>query len=265
MPRRRAFTLIELLVVIAIIAVLIGLLLPAVQKVREASNRVKCSNNLKQLALGLHNYHDVQGRFPSAYVTPQTPPVPTYDTRPGWGWGTAILPYIEQDPLFRFGRTDQRNFGDGRTTADNPDAFSTTKLVIFRCPSDLGPDLNPSRHNHAMSNYRATAGPITYSTNTLIIGECRWDATEDKWAALWTGMTGIYNFTSIRISDVMWWVDETSAKINGPAPQAFSSRHPGGAFFAFCDGGVRFFREGIDVNNVRFLAGRNDGRIVDLP
>jgi prepilin-type processing-associated H-X9-DG protein/prepilin-type N-terminal cleavage/methylation domain-containing protein len=303
-PRGGAFTLIELLVVIAIIAILIGLLLPAVQKVREAAARLKCSNNLKQIAIGLHNYHSVYGSFPPGFRTPPNVGYPAYFNA-AWGWSSFVLPFVEQDNLARQMRVlDYPRFG-GKGPQDNvgvqtcfpanvPGQLSQTQLKLFRCPSDTGPDLNPERNNHAMSNYRAVAGPYTYpyitpnmdfggvfyqnsqtritditdgSSNTLAIGECMYDKSIGKLACIWAGMTGWVapgaSSGTVRISDVMWYVDAAAAQINGTAPQAFSSRHPGGAMFAFCDGSVRFFHNDMDPDKLRYLAGRADGVVVN--
>jgi prepilin-type N-terminal cleavage/methylation domain-containing protein/prepilin-type processing-associated H-X9-DG protein len=127
--RRRAFTLIELLVVIAIIAVLIGLLLPAVQKIREAAARLKCQNNLKQIGLAFHNYHTAYGMFPPGF-TSRAEMEDGPGLGPGWGWGAYLLPYLEQDALYR-----QINFS--RDIADPVNAVArVTSVPVFLCPSD---------------------------------------------------------------------------------------------------------------------------------
>jgi prepilin-type processing-associated H-X9-DG protein len=100
------------------------------------------------------------------------------------------------------------------------------------------------------------------TSHTLAIGECIFDQRTGKRACIWVGMTGVRS-GSIWISDVMWWVDESTARVNGPAPQAFSSRHHGGAMFGFCDGSVRFFRDNTNPELIKWLAGRNDGQLVN--
>src|SRR5262245_5251224 len=131
--RRRGFTLIELLVVIAIIAVLIGLLLPAVQKVREAAARMKCANNLKQLGLALHDYHDTQGTFPPAYVNKGGAYLNS-----GFpfthGWAPFILPYVGQQPLYNLYRWDLPQY-----VPENEPVFAT-QLKLFQCPSTPAQD-----------------------------------------------------------------------------------------------------------------------------
>jgi prepilin-type N-terminal cleavage/methylation domain-containing protein len=272
----RAFTLVELLVVIAIIGVLVALLLPAVQFARESARRTKCENNLKQLVLGIHNFESSYGYFPSAYEAP--------NLDPGWGWGSAILPFIEQKNLFDLAQMETLKFGGGANPA-LPNIHTESKVVVFRCPSDFSPDKNPERLLHGTSNYRAVTGPneliwfivdedlggvmyqnsrtriakITDGTaHTLVIGECILNPKVGKRAAIWAGMSGLRD-GSVWVSDVMWSVDNVSANVNGPAPQAFSSKHPGGAFFAYSDGSVRFFYEHGDKSIVRWAAGREDG------
>src|SRR5206468_57079 len=129
-PTRAAkgFTLVELLVVIAIIAILIGLLLPAVQKVREAAARVGCKNNLKQMGLALHGYHLTFGRFPAAYEAALL--------NSGPGWGTFILPHLEQEALGRQVPKSSPFWGSSRSVSTAADG-GQSPIKVFRCPSDV--------------------------------------------------------------------------------------------------------------------------------
>jgi prepilin-type N-terminal cleavage/methylation domain-containing protein/prepilin-type processing-associated H-X9-DG protein len=158
----KAFTLIELLVVIAIIAVLVGLLLPAVQKVRESSNRLSCANNLKQLALAVHSYHDGQGSMPmnrygdydnwGAFGGP-------YEDSASWSWLSALLPYLEQENLYYQG-------GIFRTPLNQSSAVATP-VKVFLCPSDqalaVGPQLETTHYLRTgllvgLTNYKGVQG-----------------------------------------------------------------------------------------------------------
>ena len=260
-PTRPAFTLIELLVVIAIIAVLIGLLVPAVQKVREAAARTQCENNLHNIVIAAHNYHSDRGHLPPAYLAPYNYPIQPADYSPGWGWATFLLPYLEQANLYNELQVTTVPFGPLGGEA-SPTTLTQTILPIYRCPSDTGPDLNPDRLLFATSNYRAIWGPNptdipTYSpdqdfggvmfqnsrirltditdgtSNTIFVGECKENYNETtglgQKACIWPGMSGINSAGSIVVSDVMWYMDTSTCYINGTVPQAFSSNHPGGA------------------------------------
>src|SRR4051794_12352321 len=140
---RRAFTLVELLVVIAIIGILVALLLPAVQGAREAARRMSCSNNLHNIAIALHNYHDSLGSFPSGWLYKSTEP----DFWESWGWSAFLLPFIEQKNLQdQLGvnvnplrvQLDPNMNPNGVTGAAQVQTGVETPLKIFMCPSDSG-------------------------------------------------------------------------------------------------------------------------------
>jgi len=163
-PRRRGFTLIELLVVIAIIAVLIALLLPAVQQAREAARRSQCKNNLKQLGLAFHNYHDTHKSFPPGVVLQTSDSNYKGDGSNGtqsvesWGWGAFLLPYLEQPALY-----NQGNIGSGGKLESVVSTVPLVSLPVYRCPSDPAPIIrtgNPQAH-WATANYKGNCGHRT--------------------------------------------------------------------------------------------------------
>jgi prepilin-type N-terminal cleavage/methylation domain-containing protein/prepilin-type processing-associated H-X9-DG protein len=162
--RRRGFTLIELLVVIAIIGILIALLLPAVQKIRDAAARIQCQNNLKQMGLAFHNYENANSFFPPAYTVVLSTPGST-------SWGTYLLPYLEQDPLYR-----QYDRNGGISSAQNL-AVISTPVKIFQCPAA------------PQANRTYTDGPVPGSAFVST-----WGATPISWTASagdYTATTGV--------------------------------------------------------------------------
>lgn len=261
--RRQAFTLIELLVVIAIIAILIGLLLPAVQKVREAAARVQCQNNLKQLSLAMHMYQDEQGFLPTGWVrTAASAP------NPGWGWGTLILPYIEQAPLYN--ALNPNLSGVMPMPAATAQPLLQARIRTFICPSDAGPNTVIPFGNFGKSNYvtnRLLLGPTLGgvpinrtvqnipdgTSNTIMLGERDYTISV---GAIWPGMSTSTASFEGRPGTGM----NRRVKTLPPAPTdsfagdgncfrlAFTSMHTRICNFAMADGSVHSIRDNIETN-----------------
>lgn len=207
--KRSGFTLIELLVVIAIIAILVSILLPAVQQAREAARRSTCKNNLKQMGLALHNYHDTHSTFPAGYfsfgTSNGTAPAwanldpNTWDAAPGWGWAAAILPFLEQGNITSALNTDLPIWHPNHL------ALIQTKIPVFLCPTASGGD-------EPFTVLDENADPLVIGGNEIAVGRSHYVAShgqEECWSRCVSGngdvFTNIYNSTT------------TSVTINGNA------------------------------------------------
>ena len=291
---RRAFTLIELLVVIAIIAVLIGLLLPAVQKVREAAARTQCQNNLKQIGLALHNYENANGYFPMQIKTPKQ-----------HGWMTLLLSCLEQDNLFKHYRWDV-NWWDA---PNRPVVL--TRVKVFECPSAeagrvaTGPAPDGATYEGATTDYVGNSGPSSQfvtlgylppgtdlagpfrlgppcritdirdgTSNTIMVPEdagrpALWQAgrkhptqtlasnlnQNGAWA------TGNAPFMTAYTGDGL--VAPGPNGVNACNNNAMYSFHTGGANALFADGSVQFVRSSVNLYVYLALMTRNGGEVIN--
>jgi prepilin-type N-terminal cleavage/methylation domain-containing protein len=288
-PFHRAFTLIELLVVIAIIAVLIALLLPAVQQAREAARRSQCKNNLKQVGLALHNYHDTFQYLPPGWIGVTGLQHDVNGTN-GWGWASKLLPMVDQGPLFNL---INFNVPIGNVANLTPRA---TGLPVYRCPSDIGPDkwtisttggsplaeLGRASYSGVFGkdevdlcdglaagvpcssdglfflNSRLRFADVTDGlSTTTMVGE-RLTRAATGWLYTWAGVVATGDEAIVRI------LGDTDVTPNKDLihMDEFASYHTGGAQFVLGDGAVRFISSSIDLQVYRNLASRNAGDVV---
>jgi prepilin-type N-terminal cleavage/methylation domain-containing protein/prepilin-type processing-associated H-X9-DG protein len=255
--RPRGFTLIELLVVIAIIAVLIALLLPAVQAAREAARRIQCFNNLRQMGLALHAYHDLGDRFPpGGWIRG-----PGKNNQVWLAWSALLLRHIEQEALY-----NAMNLARGFDDPANSTAAATV-LSVYLCPSSVRPD--PRTDGLGAADYGGMYGERITSPNNPPKGPMTYDQAFSI-AAIRDGTS-----QTLFVGEASAWPDGQWANARNVFDQAFPinkapsfendlrSDHPGGAQALFGDGHARFIKESIDPRTLAALCTRAGGEVVD--
>jgi prepilin-type N-terminal cleavage/methylation domain-containing protein len=271
--RRRAFTLIELLVSIAIIGVLVALLLPAVQSSRAAARRTVCKNNLRQLGLALHLYHETHRCFPAgSYVMG-----PAFPMQTGWGWGAMLLPQLEQNAIYQ-----QINFDLGTAVGSNL-ALLALPIPTFRCPSEIGLDrihctlTGETPYDLASGNYCGSESVLCAMSNTkisqitdgttqtFILGERivqPGSPTTLPFTSNWAGQVAFADQYDYR--SVPHLTASAVHMLNASAtdPQCFGSRHELGAHFALADGSVQYISNSIDVPTYVALGTPDGGEMI---
>ncbi len=228
--------------------ILAALLLPAVQAAREAARRAQCTNNLKQIGLAMHNYHDTYKCFPAAVLTDE-------DGRPWRSWRVAILPFIEQQPLY-----DQYDFSE---PWDGPNNLTLHGIPIpaYRCPSDPGGPASAETSYVMILGAGEGLGVGTiggYPNETVKMSDVR-DGTSNTILAIEVGASGI---PWIEPRDVT--VDEAVTFLTNPQASPFEQLHPGGANVLLADGSVLFLAETTDPAMVRNMLTRDDGQAVNF-
>jgi len=275
--RWRGFTLIELLVVIAIIAILIGLLLPAVQKVREAASRMSCSNNLKQIGVALHNYHSSFDKFPPMSRCGATNPVDCRDPFEKGNLWIYLLPYIEQDNIYKLspGPSPRAPSIDDPATA--PNALGSKVIKTYLCPSDAsntpaatwsngwvvsnyvanhdafhsdGSGWMSNWHDPAQSYQTRLSGSFPDGTsNTIGVTEAyaRCNGTGTLWAheTVTPAWHAMFNDWNARGAASKFQIQPTQSQCNAVLPQAI---HTGGILTLLMDGSVKNIANSVDPN-----------------